>query len=459
MVTTIDLANNPAFINPRSVQKRKAARQEIYKKTPDFFADVNGLQYGLEQIELFPPRYFEAIQEAMAACTHIYERTYELMMLGSLKDFLNLGFTEEFFDYVKVTNLSALTFLGRFDFSVNLLDDEVSIKVIELNADTPLLIMEAFQVNQMMCEHYNVENPNKDAQKQLSEGLFQAFQETIAHMEAIHGTFNREPYVVFASSKGPDVPDEFDDSVECVTSTKFLQSLFKHPSDFYFMEDLRVIEEDGYIDGEFYERGLYSPDFKKIDVLFRETYPAEFFPEDVAEDGTIVGHVLMRLAVEGRVGLINPPSAFAIQSKAIMGLIWGLMEQNLWFTPEECEIIRRYFLPTYLGNHEFIEKEIKYVQKSTFGRNGDTIKIYNSLDDLYYSSIQNSYSQYEEIFQAYTELPTATIHTDRESKISKYIVGGFTVMGKPSAIALRVGNEIIDDECYYLPCGISNKDK
>lgn len=437
--------------NTETIQKNKEQRLNVYNQMPEFFADVNGIQYGLLQMQTFPQSYYDEVRNAVSRCNHIYQRVYDLMMRGSLKDFLNLGFTEEFFDFVKVQNLSTLTLLGRYDFAVvqNETTGIPSVKVIEFNADTPLLLMEAFKVNTMMANHYNVANPNKDAAHQLAKGINDSIQSTIDFLE-----LKSEPHIVFACSKGANVPDEYDDSLECRRSTEYLQSLCDYPSDFRFMEDLVVVEEDGYIGDTFVTRGLYTSELKQIDILYRHTYPAEFFPEDIAEDGTVVGHVLMELVVEKKVGLINPPTAFAIQSKAILGLIWGLMENKLWFTEQECEWIQQYFLPTYLGNEPFILENKAYVEKSTFGRNGDTIKIYNNLDDLYYSSIQNSYTQYEEIFQEYTQLPEVTILTDKEAKNAKYIVGAFTVLGEPSAIAFRVGNEIIDDACYYLPCGI-----
>ena len=92
-------------------------------------------------------------------------------------------------------------------------------------------------------------------------------------------------------------------------------------------------------------RGLYDDKGEKIDVLYRQTYPIEhlILDEDPVSKER-VGQLLMKLVKEKELAIINPPSAFLLQSKAIMALIWGLHEEeHPFYTEEEHHWIRCLF--------------------------------------------------------------------------------------------------------------------
>ena len=145
------------------------------------------------------------------------------------------------------------------------------------------------------------------------------------------------------------------------------------------LSQLRLVSEPVIENGKIVvERGLYDDKGEKIDVLYRQTYPIEHLIHD--EDPVTkekVGQLLMKLVEEKELAVINPPSAFLLQSKAIMALIWGLHEeQHPFYTEEEQHWIHTYFLPTYLEADWFQQQGILYVKKPAFGREGDTVEIY-----------------------------------------------------------------------------------
>lgn len=62
----------------------------------------------------------------------------------------------------------------------------------------------------------------------------------------------------------------------------------------------------------------------------------------------------------------------------------GLAEEEAFYTNEEQQWIKEYMLPTYLEPDLFLGKG-SFVQKPSFGREGDTITIRDK-DEKYYAS-------------------------------------------------------------------------
>ena len=72
-------------------------------------------------------------------------------------------------------------------------------------------------------------------------------------------------------------------------------------------------------------------------------YPLEYLLDDVDEYGKKIGIQFLDHIAQNRVKIINPPSAFLIQNKGVLAMIWELHEKQQWFTPEEHAIIEKYF--------------------------------------------------------------------------------------------------------------------
>lgn len=163
----------------------------------------------------------------------------------------------------------------------------------------------------------------------------------------------------------------------------------------------------------------------------------------------------MELVEQDLLTILNPPSAFLLQNKAVQAIIWGLHEErNAFFTTEEHEWIAEYFLPTYLEDSLFIEKGIRYVKKPVFGREGDTVEIFDEDGQLIKEDIHKSYHHYPKVYQQFIEQQKTTFRSEKGRQTGELLVGSFLISGKPAAIGLRVGGMITNNLSYYLPIGM-----
>jgi glutathionylspermidine synthase len=270
-----------------------------------------------------------------------------------------------------------------------------------------------------------VKNPNANCEIQLTN----AINETIS--KSIIGLVN--PIIVFTAH------GEHEEDWKTVS---YLKSLYKGKSQLIPLDALQIIENEG----------LFTPDGKRIHVLYRQTYPVELLELDTSPDGSKIGLALLELVNNGKLIMFNPISAFLLQSKAIQALIWNLhIENSEVFSSVEHEIIGKYFLPTYLEPDYFIEKGLPYVEKPAFGREGDTIKIFN--EQLNYQSHQNNYNDQVMVYQQFAPLPKHQVMTPDGLLEMHILVGSFLIKEEAGAIGIRAGNIITGNESCFLPVG------
>jgi glutathionylspermidine synthase len=153
--------------------------------------------------------------------------------------------------------------------------------------------------------------------------------------------------------------------------------------------------------------------------------------------------------------MLNPISAFLLQSKAVQALMWGLAEEGKFYTDEECETIFQYMLPTYLDSVPFNGRG-PFVKKPSFGREGDTVSIHQDANVLEKNELQ-TYEDELPVYQEYVELPTVTLNTEKGLETLSYMFGSFFLAGQPSAIGVRAGEKITGNESYFLPIGTKTK--
>ncbi|RAX29117.1 UNVERIFIED_CONTAM: glutathionylspermidine synthase, partial [Escherichia coli] len=77
-----------------------------------------------------------------------------------------LGIREEMIPYIGLDYLPQQSVLARFDF---ICTEDGSLKVLELNGDTPFIIQETFEMYEKICHEFGLHNPNKE--KQLIKSL------------------------------------------------------------------------------------------------------------------------------------------------------------------------------------------------------------------------------------------------------------------------------------------------
>lgn len=398
-------------------------RKGFYSKYPNFWSDLYGCEYSLFHVFPITVHTMKQLKLATERMGKIFFKTARLLRNLCDDQLLELGFPPASLPFIRMKGLYPESIISRFDF---VLTDDNQIKMLEFNSDTPTFIVECFRMNGKICEELGYDDPNLGQERLLSSGV------TKAVMEATKGIDN--PNVVFTAHH---------EHIEDWNTTMYLSGLCDVENKVMPMSELRITEN-----------ALVDRDGARIDVLYRQTYPIEDLIEDQdPETGDLVGVELLQLVKAGKLFIINPLSAFLLQPKSIQCLIWGLAEEEAFYTREEQQWIKEYMLPTYLEPDLFLGKG-SFVQKPSFGREGDTITIRDKDTNIMSRNVHETYKTSLPIFQKYTELPIVCMETEKGMEKLSYVFGAFLIAGKASSIGIRAGEKITGNESYYLPVGM-----
>ncbi|QWI37267.1 glutathionylspermidine synthase family protein [Bacillus mycoides] len=402
-------------------------RKEFYSNYPHFWSDLYECEYSLFHVFPITEQTMKQLQVATERMGKIFFKTARILRNLSNEQLLELGFPTASLPFIRLKGMYPESVISRFDFA---LTEDNRIKMLEFNSDTPTFIVECFQMNGKVCEELDYDDPNANQERLLSSGITKAVMEFTKGME--------EPNVVFTAH-----PEHIEDW----NTTMYLSGLCHVENKVMPMTELRITDD-----------ALVDRDGLPIDVLYRQTYPIEDLIEDQdPETGDLVGVELLQLVKEGKLFIINPLSAFLLQPKSIQCLIWGLAEEGAFYTGEEQKWIKEYMLPTYLEPDLFLGKS-PFVQKPSFGREGDTITIRDKDTNIMIRNAHETYKSSLPIFQKYTELPVVFLETEKGIEKLSYVFGAFLIAGKASSIGIRAGEKITGNESYYLPVGIKKEE-
>ncbi|KGR85419.1 glutathionylspermidine synthase family protein [Lysinibacillus odysseyi] len=400
----------------------KSERQQFYTQIEQFWADLYDEEYALYDIYEVTGEEVEKIRLATERTGHIYFKIAHLLRNVPDETLLEMGYPEETLPFLRLKTLEAESVIARFDF----IPYNGSYKCIEMNADTPTFIKELFFVNDRMCGAFGMKSPNADTEQLLKEAVQDSVAQSMSSPKA---------HIVFTAHE---------ENIEDYYTALYLMQ-FVPGAKFTPLHQLQILRGVG----------LFDEDGKRIDILYRQTVPIENVIQDEDEAQNKIGLWLLELVEQNLLTIINPPSAFLLQNKAVQAVIWGLHEErHAFFSAEEHEWIAHYFLPTYLEESPFIEKGLRYVKKPVFGREGDTVEIYEADGQLLKEDGQKSYQQYIKVYQQYIEQPKTTFQSEKGKQTGEMLVGSFLISGKPGAVGLRIGGMITNNLSYYLPVGI-----
>ncbi|MGM9927877.1 MAG: glutathionylspermidine synthase family protein [Bacillus sp. (in: firmicutes)] len=419
-----------------------AKRQSFYANIPDFWHDLHHSEYALFDVKLESEETINRIRMASERIARLLYKTASLLRQLDDETLLQLGFPAPTLPYIRFKNIALESVIARLDLAVT----EQEIKLLELNSDTPTFIKETFHVNEHICRYWHLDNPNDGLEKQLSKSIVKAVKDSF---KSVGITTNEK--IVFTSHS---------DHEEDFLTAMYLMEISGLEAEYIPLHELKLVDEDIIHDGEIVtSRGLYTPDLEKIDVLYRQTYPLEHLINDRDPiTGAHVGEILLQLVAERKLAIINPPSAFLLQSKAIMALIWGLHEKNhLFYSEEEHSWISHYFLPTYLEEESFRNNHVAYVKKPCFGREGDSVSIYHANGTVHLEDEHKTYSSELFVYQQYIEMPQLDIQTEKGVQRASILYGCFIINGKASAIGIRAGGLITDNLSFFLPVAINKR--
>ena len=398
-------------------------RDDLFRQIPFFWPDLNDEEYALNDCLVLHPSDIARIREATEAVDAIFRKTNRLLRTLPDETLLLLGFPEASLPYIRDHAIPQETIIGRYDWIFHGTD----LKLMEFNADTPTFIKELFDVNRYVTEAFHLTDPNASSREVLRIELRKA---VIAAWQRL----NREgtPKIVFTAHA---------DNIEDKWTARFLQEMLELPSEFVPLHELLVDETS-----------VRTPSGEPIDVLYRQTYPIEHLIDDRAADGDLIGLRLLDLNHNKSVSLLNPLSAFLMQSKGVQALIWELSETDTYFSLDERDVIRTYFLPTFLEAEPFLG-HTAYVKKPAFGREGDSVILYDETGTPFHREALQTYAEETAVYQQFYELPTRLTETMSGPTSTHYMIGCFCLNGTAAALGARAGSKITNNQSYYLAIG------
>lgn len=415
------------YVRRKVIVDYKEERQKFYEQFPEFWADMYGQEYALFKPFSIPQAVPEEIKRLGEKAGHILFKTATLLQSKNIEDdtLRLLGFPDSLFPFLRLQTPLAKTVIGRID-SVETPDGH---KIMEFNSDTPTFIYECFKVNGLISKYFGFKDPNEGRENQLQQAVRSAILAAYRHLKTSHA-----PNIVFTAHE---------ENIEDKETVLYLKRLSGFPSQFIPLDQL-VIKKD---------EGLFDLEGDRIDVLYRQTFPIELLIQDRDKNtNEEIGLQLTQLVIQNKLAVINPPSAFLLQSKAVLAVIWGLHEEESpFFTKEEHEWIAQYFLPTYLEPDLFLKKKEKFVQKPVFGREGDTVRIYDETGSLLDQDQNTTYDNYVSVYQKHVPLPKMKFESRLGVLEGHRMTGTFIINGQPSAFGYRIGNPITDNLSYFLP--------
>lgn len=292
--------------------------------------------------------------------------------------------------------------LGRFDFGGGL--DDLPLGLLEFNADTSTMIPETglFQdyfkqeIFDRKWMHFNF----------LKRDLIQSFKQLRMSNP------NRANTMLFTSLGHEE------DQLNC----KFLMDAALEAGFEAVYADLEyvVFEDDGvyleFDDGE----------DMRFDYMYK-LVPWEFIMFEEPE----LLDILYGLQMSDALIIINPAYAVMMQSKALLPYLSDFYGKN-------NELILQ------AGFDKSMFKNLSYVEKVTFGRMGENIKIYDAQGDKIEKN-GGDFGDFPKIYQKFTPL-----YKDDESNY--YQAGIFVTQGKSCALSFRRSEGmIVNDDAEYLP--------
>ncbi|WP_433943103.1 glutathionylspermidine synthase family protein [Paenibacillus sp. SN-8-1] len=435
-------------INTPKVDYEEVFDGEIAKEIP--YYRMYGKQYCLPSFVIYEEHEIEELRAASEQVNRIYRKVLRFAQQYLPDSYLiqQLGLEPAMIPAARIP----LPWSGieRQDWIIG----EHGMKCIENNTETPTGIPEsAFLERELLGRYMDASGPSSA----MDETLTQTFKDIVADYRA-RGLGNRVTFTCMG------------EILEDSTNTKYLLRRCEKAGikvNYAPLEELRIVPGVG----------LYHRD-ERIMILYR-LYPLEFLIHDQEESsGVLVGQELMKLAAEGKIGIINPPQNIITQSKGFMATIWSLYERNdltqeyfgfKLFDAEEMRIISKYLLPTYFTNEPFLLTGESYAAKGYWGREGKGTDLFEpgGLEDSRLSSEAAStseeadpeeaeyYGSMPKIYQRLYPMSQAVVPTELGEYQGYVLTGVYVFNGKYAGVLSRIGAKVTGDLAYYCPAAIS----
>jgi glutathionylspermidine synthase len=382
----------------------RAPRVEQLHELGFTWADLEEEEYWLDAIAVMPAETYRELAAASGQLWAILDKAVRYVHgRHDLYDLLGIPpVLWKMLDDTPLPEPGLISRYARFDFAVA---DDGTIKLLELNADTPTGYVEASIATPWICSQAGITSPNVAMQELL------------------------------AAAWGEERPD----TAACVAygshqeDSGTIDALVRHSG-----RDIKCVDcLDLWIDNG----TVYDGENRRIERMFA-LYPKEWMAVD---DG---GDALAYAIETGSLQLFNGPHSILLQSKGLIAAVWGMYELGLLFTEEERAAISSYILPTY--NKPVFSGS--FVSKSVFGREGGSVRLYGDSGELELQDEEGFDSSvlFPTVYQKRAEL--ARIGT-AEGELH-LLTGMFVINGKPCGLLGRAGGPITGNASHFIALGV-----
>ena len=362
--------------------------------------------------------YYEAAKE----CFHMVDKATEYVIENKL--YKSLGIPEYMWNMIEYSYNNYKLYphmLGRFDFAGGL--NNIPIKLIEFNADTPFSIFEVSSVQYALAKYAGYDSDNKQFNT-MFEALLEFFRyliETYNKNSSKHENFNKGIRIGFTNHK--DGEDDLNtiilkEAADSVINNKEFDTNFPPKTYYYHWTNIGVDQDNNIlgIENDFY--------YTYLNILVK------MVPWDllILEDEHMCREIIKSMEkFKDQILVINPPYACVYQNKGLMVYMKELFPKS------------PYLLDTRFYNNTELPFKNSVI-KPIWGREGQNIKIINKENN----NINESDGFYKNIPTIVQEKADMIVHEN-----NYYQAGVFISMEEPCGLGFRrSNNEIITtDDC------------
>ncbi|MDQ0192411.1 glutathionylspermidine synthase family protein [Paenibacillus wynnii] len=368
------------------------------------WADLENEEYWLDGIVTMPSEIYKELEEASSKLWAVLDKAVRYIhRKQDLYDLIGIPpVLWEMLDEGELPPEGLISRYARFDFAVA---NDGTIKLLELNADTPTGYVEASIATPWICREAGISSSNDQMKEHLAAAWAVEQPDTAACVA--YGSHQEDSGTIDALVRHSGL------NIRCVDCL-----------DLWVDEGVVKDSED-----------------RVIERMFA-LYPKEWMAVDEGGDA-------LAYAVEtGRLQLFNTPYSILLQSKGLLAVVWGMYELGLLFDEKEREAIASYVLPTY--NKPIFSGS--FVSKSMFGREGGSVRLFDSNGALEIQD-EDGYDS-SELFPSVYQKRAEMGRIQTSNGEFHLLIGMFVINGKPCGLLGRAGGLITGNASQFIALGV-----
>jgi len=396
----------------------------------------------------FDKNFYNEMKLASKDLFNIFCKTLKTFQNCSNEFMELMDIPEKIRPFLNIKNEIGLpTWLSRFDF---VLDENEHLKMVEINADTPCAIIEAYYGNEIASSYFNKINPNNGEYEKLKIWLDKIAMKCINPTYNIKDkSWNKDDIFLFSC---------FHDYIEDYGTTKFLMNALKENNN-----PLYKTKFESFYDLAIDENGILLQNSEHVKAIYR-LHPIELLIEEISDNEIDLGVEFMKKYEQGCFEMFNPPESIIMQSKGFQALVWAMYEKECnFFTSEENKVIEKYMLPSYFEDdfNIYNKNNDNFIKKPIWGREGKGISIIDKDNNVIEEKLideeicaeQRDCNKY--LFQKFVNGKSYNVNTDSGQLDGFLTLSCFMLGNEASAVYGRFSTEKISGvEAYWVPLTI-----